>query len=57
MFDILPIVIQSGRKKRDTEEDEPHVYDSENNHHVLIKRELKTKPAVDDVIDYAVLDG
>ena len=51
-FEILPVVIQSDRKKRDTE-NESHVYDSENNHHVIVKREIKSSK---DVIDYAILD-
>ena len=54
-FEILPIVIQSDRKKRDAE-NEPHVYDSENNHHVIAKREIKSSTPFKDVIDYAILD-
>ena len=55
-FDILPVVIQSDRKKRNTE-NELHVYDSENNHHAIVKREIKSTTPFKDVIDYAVLDG
>ena len=54
-FEILPIVIQSDRKKRDAE-NEHHVYDSENNHHVIAKREIKSSTPFKDVIDYAILD-
>ena len=56
MFDILPIVIQSDRKKRNIEK-ETHVYDSENNHHAVFKRSLNTNTETNDVIDYMVVDG
>ena len=58
MFDILPIVIQSDRKKRNVEDEkETHVYDSENNHHAVFKRSLNTNTETNDVIDYMVVDG
>ena len=56
MFDILPIVIQLDRKKRDVEE-EIHVYDSENNHHVIFKRSIKNNTEANNVIDYMSVDG
>ena len=58
VFDILPIVIQSDRKKRNVEDEkEAHVYDSENNHHAVFKRSLNTNTETNDVIDYMVVDG
>lgn len=58
MFDILPIVIQSDRKKRNVEDEkETHVYDSENNHHVIFKRSIKNNTEANNVIDYMSVDG
>ena len=57
MFDILPIVIQSDRRKRNVEK-EIHVYESENNHHAIFKRSIKAgNTEANDVIDYMVVDG
>lgn len=56
IFDILPIVIQPDRKKRDIE-NEPHLYDSENNHHAIYKREVKPINSGHDIIDYVIPDG
>ena len=55
-FDILPVVIRSAREKSDIE-DKSHVYDSENNHHVILKRPIKSSSSFKDAIDYAILDG
>ena len=58
MFDILPIVIQSDRRKRNVEDEkEAHVYDSENNHHAIFKRSIKANTMTNDVIDYMIVDG
>ena len=57
MFDILPIVVQTDRKKRDVEDDEIHVYDSENNHHAIFKRSIKTTSEANNIIDYMIVDG
>ena len=57
MFDILPIVIQSDRKKRNVEK-EIHVYESENNHHAIFKRSIKAdNTETNDLIDYMIVDG
>lgn len=55
-FDILPVVIRATREKTDIE-DKSHVYDSENNHHVIVKRPIKSRNSFKDAIDYAILDG
>lgn len=52
-FDILPVVIRSARE----EGDKSHVYDSENNHHIIVKRPIKSSTSFKDAIDYAILDG
>ena len=49
------MVVLSDRKKRDLENNEPYVYDSDNNHHAIYKREIN-KPR-DDLIDYIIPDG
>jgi hypothetical protein len=55
-FDILPVVIRSAREKRHIE-DKSDAYDSENNHHVILKRPIKASTSFKDAIDYAILDG
>ena len=52
------MVVLSDRKKRDIEDNEPYVYDSDNNHHAIYKREIN-KPinSGDEFIDYVILDG
>ena len=56
MYDILPVVIQSDRRKRNVDE-ETHIYDSDSNHHAIFKRSVKTSTEANDVIDYMVVDG
>ena len=55
-FDILPIVIQSDRKKRDAE-NELHIYDSENNHHAIVKRSIESSLPYRNLVDYVALDS
>ena len=58
IFDILPTVVLSDRKKRDIEDNEHHIYDSHNNHHVIFKREInKPSKTGDDFIDSIIPDG
>ena len=52
------MVILSDRKKRDLEDNEPYLYDSENNHHAIFKREINTPSKTgDEFVDYVILDG
>jgi hypothetical protein len=52
------MVVLSDRKKRDIENNEPYVYDSENNHHAIYKREInKPSNTGDEFIDSIIPDG
>ena len=52
------MVVLSDRKKRDIEDNEPYVYDSENNHHAIFKREINEPSKTgDEFVDYVILDG
>ena len=52
------MVVLSDRKKRDIENNEPHVYDSDSNHHAIFKREInKPSKTGDDLFDSIIPDG